>query len=321
MDMLAVHRAARPLSRRRSIGRLAAREERTFWLFLLPWILGFIAFTGGPIIATLFLSLTDYTATTAPTWAGVHNYTTLFGDPLFQKSLLVTAYYTALSVPSGLVVSLALALLLNQQVRGRGIFRTIFYLPTVIPAVAVALVFQWMLNPDVGLANNALNVLHLPKLYWFQDESTVIPAFALMSLWSVGGSMIVFLAALQAVPLEIYEAAALDGATAWRKFMYLTLPLISPAILFNVVTGVIAALQVFTPAYVIGSNTSGGASNGDVGGPNYASEFYVLYLFQNAFQYFKFGYAAAQAWILFLIILALTVAMLRASRRAVYYEA
>jgi len=317
--MPTARRVALPLPRRRPIGRLAAREERAFWLFLLPWIVGFIAFTGGPIVATLFLSLTDYSVTTAPTWTGIQNYTALFGDPLFQKSLLVSAYYTALSVPGGLVISLGLALLLNQQVRGRGLFRTVFYLPTIIPAVAVALVFQWILNPDTGLANYALSLAHLPKLSWFQDEATVVPSFALMSLWSVGGSMIVFLAALQSVPLEIYEAAALDGATSWRKFVYLTLPLISPAILFNLVTGVIASLQVFTPAYVVGSNTSGGS--GDIGGPNYASEFYVLYLFQNAFQYFKFGYAAAQAWILFLIILVLTVAMLRASRRAVYYEA
>lgn len=296
-------------SKPRSPGLLAAREERVFWLFISPWIIGFLIFTGGPIIVSLFLSLTDYTATNTPSFIGLRNYTNLFTDPLFLKSLSVSAYYTLISLPSSLLAAMGLAMLLNRRVAGSGVFRTIFYMPTVISGVAVALLWQWILNPDFGLANYVLNIFHVHGILWFQDERTAIPSFALMSIWSLGGPMIVFLAALQSIPSEQYEAASLDGANGWSRFLHITLPLISPAILFNIITGMIASLQVFTPAYVITQ-----------GGPNFASEFYVLYLFNNAFQYFKFGYASGQAWILFLIILVLTMVLLQASRKLVHYE-
>ncbi len=295
--------------KRRSIGSLAAREERVFWLFIAPWVIGFLVFTGGPILVSLFLSFTDYTATNVPSFIGLRNYTDLFTDPLFLKSLSVSAYYTLISLPCSLLAAMGLAILLNRRVAGSGIFRTIFYMPTVISGVAVALLWQWILNPDFGLANYVLGIFHVHGILWFQDERTAVPSFALMSIWSLGGPMIVFLAALQSIPPEQYEAASLDGANGWSKFLSITLPLISPAILFNLITGMIASLQVFTPAYVITQ-----------GGPNFASEFYVLYLFNNAFQYFKFGYASGQAWILFLIILVLTVLLLQASRRVVHYE-
>lgn len=291
-------------------GRLEAREARAFWLLISPWIIGFIAFTGGPIIASLFLSFTDYTGTSqSANFIGLQNYQTLFTDPIFLKSISVTTYYVILALPTAIVCSLLLALLLHRAKFGTRVFRTIFYMPTVVSGVAVALLWEWILNPDFGLANYFLHFFHLPAILWFQDERTVIPAFVVMSLWSLGGPMVVFLAALQGVPPEMYEAASLDGANSWNKFWHITIPFLSPVILFNAVTGLIGTFQVFTPGYVISG-----------GGPNYASMFYVLYLFNNAFQYFKFGYAAGQAWILFVIILALTILLLRLSKRFVYYE-
>ena len=309
MELVDIPKDVFPHQKRRSLGLLAARQERVFWIFIAPWVIGFLFFTGGPILASLFLSFTDYTATNIPSFIGLRNYTGLFTDPLFLKSLSVSVYYTLISLPCSLLAALGLAVLLNRRVVGSGVFRTIFYMPTVISGVAVALLWQWILNPDFGLANYVLNIFHVHGILWFQDEQTVVPSFALMSIWSLGGPMIVFLAALQSIPPEQYEAASLDGANGWNKFLSITLPLISPAILFNLITGMIASLQVFTPAYVITQ-----------GGPNFASEFYVLYLFNNAFQYFKFGYASAQAWILFLIILVLTVLLLQASRKVVHYE-
>ncbi len=299
------------VSRWRGPGRLEMRETVAFFFFISPWIIGFLLFTGGPLLAVCVLSFTDYTATNTPTFIGLQNYTHLFADPIYLTSLRVTGYYTVLYLPISLAVALGLALLLNQRVILRGVFRTIFYLPTVISGVAVALLWQWLLNPEFGLVNYVLRLFGITGPLWFQDEHWVIPAFVLMGLWSVGGGMLVFLAALQSIPPEQYEAASLDGANAWHKFLHVTLPMISPALLFNLITGMIASFQIFAPAYVI--------SNGN-GGPNYASEFYALYLFNNAFQYFKFGYAAAQAWLLFLIILVLTILLLQASKKIVYYE-
>jgi multiple sugar transport system permease protein len=292
------------------VGRLEAREARAFWLLISPWVIGFIAFTGGPIIASLFLSFTDYTGTAQfPTFVGLQNYQMLSVDPIFLKSLVVTIYYVVLSVPLSLVFSLLLALLLNQRVRFLGVFRTIFYLPSIVSGVVIALLWQWILNPDFGLLNFALHFFNIPAVLWFQDEHTVIPAFVLMSLWGLGGPMVIFLASLQGIPPDLYEAASLDGANSWNKFLHITIPMLSPAILLNLITGVIAAFQIFVPAYIITQ-----------GGPNYGSEFYTLYLFDNAFQYFKFGYAAGQAWILFIIILALTILLLQLGKRFVYYE-
>lgn len=280
-----------------------------FWLFLSPWIIGFVLFTGGPIVASAVLSFTDYTVTSAPHFVGAGNYTTLFADSLFVQSLKVTAYYAFLSVSVGIVLSLAIALLLNQRLLFRGVFRTILYIPTVVSGVVVALLWQWILNPTFGIVNYILSLVGLPQPLWFQDEAWVIPAFVAMSVWALGGQMIIFLAALQGIPQELYDAASIDGAGTWARLRRITVPMISPAILFNVITSLIASFQVFTPAQVITQ-----------GGPNFASEFYVLYLFNNAFQYFKMGYASAQAWILFLIVFALTVATIWVSSRFVHYE-
>jgi len=296
------------IRRRRS--SLAAHEARAFWLFLSPWIIGFVFFTGGPIIAAAILSFTDYTIVSTPHFLGLSNYSTLFDDGLFVQSLKVTVLYAVLSVGVGLVLSLAIALLLNQRIFLRSMFRTIIYLPTVVSGVVVALLWEWILDPQLGIVNFVLSLLHLPQPLWFQSETWVIPAFAIMAVWALGGAMIIFLAALQSVPQELYDAVTVDGGDAWCGFWRITLPLISPAVLFNLITGIIASFQVFTPAQVITQ-----------GGPNFSSEFYVLYLFDNAFQNFKMGYASAQACILFLIIFALTALTLWVSARFVYYEA
>ena len=289
--------------------RLSAHEERAFWVFLSPWIVGFVLFSGGPIVASLVLSFSNYSITSPPSWLGWQNYINLMSDPIFIKSVEVTLTYTVIAVPVSLVFALGIAVLLVQKVRGVAVFRTIFYVPTVVSGVAVALLWEWVLNPEFGLANYVLSLFGLHGLLWFEGERSVIPSFVLMAVWAMGGQMVIFLAALKAVPQDLYEAAAIDGASPLRKFAHLTLPLISPSILFNLITGMIASFQVFVPAQVITQ-----------GGPNFASMFYVLYLFNNAFEYFRLGYASAQAWILFALIMILTALLLKLSSRYVYYE-
>lgn len=303
-------------------GSLTRREAIWFWVFISPWVIGFILFRGGPILASLALSFTEYNVASAPEWVGVENFSRLLGDPIFRKSLQVSAYYTFLSVPLGILVSLAMATLLNQKgIPFLGIFRTLFYIPALVAgSVAVALLFQWLLNPSFGIMNYVIGLvvgakglipLGIQGPRWFYDPSWVVPSFVVMSLWGFGGSMLLYLASLQGVPTALYEAATIDGANAWQKFRNITIPMISPVILFTFITGMIGSFQVFTPAYIV---------SGGQGGPNYASMFYVLYLYLNAFRRYRFGYASAQAWLLFLVILVLTVLFFRASRRAVYYE-
>lgn len=296
-------------SRRIGRGNAFRREERAFWLFSAPWIVGFVVFIGGPIIASLILSFTDYNVQSAATFTGLKNYFDLFQDPLFVKSLIVTGYYTLLVVPFDIIIALLLAVLLNQKVKGQAIFRTVFYAPTVISGVAISFIWEWLLNPQYGLVNYVLSFVGINNLQWFSGDSSVIPSFVLMSLTSIGGTMIIFLASLQSLPSELYEAAEIDGAGKFTKFIRLTVPLISPVILFNVIIGIIGSFQVFTPAYVITQ-----------GGPDYNSYFYVYYLFNTAFSEFKMGYASAQAWILFIIISILTYLSLQVSKRYVYYE-
>ncbi len=248
-----------------------------------------------------------------PEIRGAGNYTELFRDPLFWKSLKITLYYTTLAVPLGMMVALLIAMLLNQRVPFLPFYRTLYYVPSITPAVAGALLWQWLLNPDFGIVNYYIfKIFRVRGPQWFFSEQWVIPSFAIMSLWGVGQAVVIFLASLQSVPTTFYEAATVDGAGPLAKFFRITIPMISPTILFLLVTGIIGSFQVFTPIFVI---TVGR------GGPNYASLVYVLYLFQNAFRNFRMGYAAAQAWILFLVILLLTLLVLKISRSWVYYEA
>ncbi|NPV81570.1 MAG: sugar ABC transporter permease [Firmicutes bacterium] len=290
---------------------LARVEERYFYLFISPWILGFFVFSAGPILASLVLSFTEYNIASPPRFVGLENISRLLHDPLFWQALKVTSLYSLFSVPLGIIVSLIVALLLNQKVYGLALFRTIYYSPSVVSGVAVSLLWMWIFNPEFGILNYILHKLfHIQGPMWLMSEQWVIPALVLMSLWGVGGSIVIYLAGLQGIPTQLYEAAEIDGANSWYKFRSITLPLMSPVIFFNLIMGIIGSFQVFTQAYVMTG-----------GGPHYASLFYVLYLYQHAFQYFRMGYASALAWVLFLIILILTLAIFRSSSLWVYYEA
>ena len=280
------------------------------YVFILPWLIGFLLFTAGPMLASLYLSFCKYDLHTL-TWVGARNYEVLLRqDPLFWKSLTNTALYVLFSVPLGLTGSLAIALLLNQKVKGLAFFRTAFYLPSLVPAVASALVWQWIFHPDAGLLNYGLSMLGVKGPQWLQDPKTALPSLILMSLWGIGGSrMVIFLAGLQGISDELYEAASLDGAKGWAAFRHITLPMLSPTLFFNLVLGIIGSFQVFTSAYVMTN-----------GGPNNATLMYVLYLYNNAFRYFKLGKASAMAWILFVILLIFTLVQFRSASKWVYYE-
>jgi len=290
--------------------RLVDRQEFWGFLFICPWLIGFLIFTAGPMISSLILSFYKYDLADSK-FVGLENYNRLLTqDPLFWKALKNTALYTLFTVPLGVIGSLGIALLLNQQVRGVRIFRTLFYLPSMVPAVASALVWQWVFNADNGILNQGLAFLGLPNVEWLQDEKFTLWAFILMSLWGIGGQrMIIFLAGLQGIPESYYEAARLDGAGTLKQFRHITLPSLSPVMLFNLILGLVGAFQVFTSAYIMTS-----------GGPNNASLFYSLYIFRNAFEYFKMGKASAMAWILFVILLAFTLIQLAASKKWVHYE-
>jgi multiple sugar transport system permease protein len=294
------------------------RQSLTGYAFISPWIIGFLLFTAGPIFASLLISLHSWSLLSTPEWVGLENYARILReDDLFTTSLWNTLYYVAFSVPLGISVALALALLLNRPMRGIGVFRTLFFLPSVTNIVAVSVLWVWVFNPEFGLLNSLLRIVGVDGILWLQSEQWAKPAFVVMSLWGVGGSVIIFLAALQGIPRELYEAASLDGAGSVRRFVHITIPMISPALFFSLVIGIIGSFQVFAQAYVM----TGSAQPGSEGGPNNATLFIVLYLYKKAFQEFRMGYAAALAWILFFIILVFTILQTRLSRRWVYYEA
>jgi len=299
------------IERRVRFNRNRIRDNVAGYLFISPFLLSFFLFWAGPIVAAAWLSLTEYNLLSDPAYVGLQNYRELFTeDPLFWKSLRVTAIYSVGSVVLQIVFGLALALLLNQQVKGMSVYRTVFYLPAVVSGVAVAYMWVWVFNPEAGIANQLLGYIGIDGPNWFFNLRWVLPTFILMSVWNIGGSMVLYLAGLQGVPTSLYEAAALDGAGWWRKFVNITIPMISPVIFFNFIIGMISSFQVFTNAFVI---TEGGPAN--------ATLFYVLYLYRNAFESLKMGYASALAMVLFAIILVLTIISFRLSRRVVHYEA
>jgi len=273
------------------------RQLKIGLLFISPWIVGFLVFAVYPIVASLYFSFCDYDVITKPVFIGTLNYSDMAQDEIFWKSLGNTLVFTLIALPLGLALALALAILLNQPVRGRGIFRSIFFLPSLVPVVASSMIWIWILNGKLGLLNQFLIRLGItPPPQWLSDPAWTKPSIVLMSLWGLGNTMVIYLAALQDVPRHLYEAAEIDGASAWDKFRHVTLPVISPVIYFNLIIGVIGMLQVFAPAYVM----FGG------GGPNRSALFYALYLFQNAFEYRQMGYACALAWVLFIITLLCT---------------
>ncbi|WP_219837052.1 carbohydrate ABC transporter permease [Paenibacillus sp. R14(2021)] len=285
------------------------REALDCYIFMSPAIVGLICFMLGPIVASAYFSFTNYDILSAPTWVGLDNYRALIKDPLIWQSFKVTLIYSAASVPLGLVASLLLALILNRSVKGIFVFRTIFYLPAVMSGVAVALLWKWIFNPDFGLMNWALSQIGIHGPKWFIDEQWALPPIIIMSLWGVGGSMLVYLAGLQGIPTDLYEAGEIDGANKFRQFFHITLPMLTPVIFFNLITGVIGALQVFTEGFIM-----------TAGGPNNATLFSVLYLYRNAFDYLQMGYASAIAWVLFLLILLFTLIIFKSSPMWVFYE-
>ncbi|MBI2939456.1 MAG: sugar ABC transporter permease [Chloroflexi bacterium] len=286
------------------------RQEAIYGLlFVAPWMLGFLLWVAGPMLFSLALVFMEWKILSPPRFVGLENLRTLIEDPFVTTAIYNTAYYTFIYVPLRLVISLGLAMLLNQQIRGIGGFRTLFYLPSVTPSVAYIVLWVWILNPDYGLLNILLRQIGIEGPRWLGDPEWSKPALILMDLWGFGSSAIIFLAALQGVPEVLYEAAALDGAGRWKKFLNVTLPMISPAMLFNFVIGMIGSFQIFTAAYVATS-----------GGPVRSTLFLVLYLYTTGFHFFEMGYASTLAWLLFLIVLALTGLQFLGSRRWVYYE-
>ena len=286
----------------------SSRRNVEGYLFLLPWLIGLVAFRLAPIVASAILSLMSWDILRPPHFIGLKNYGDLLHDPLFWTSLGNTLYFVAGSVPLVLILALSAALLLNRPLPGIGILRTVFYLPSVTTGVAVALLWTWMFEPQYGIIDTVLGWFHIPGPPWLGSTTWAMPAIILMSAWGLGGTMVIFLAGLQGVPRHLYEAAALDGANAWRRFWNVTLPMLTPVIFFNLIIGVINSFQVFTQAYVM---TGGGPAN--------ATLVYILYLYQQGFSFLHMGYASALAWILFVIVLGLTAIIFRQSGW-VYYE-
>ena len=293
--------------------RMERRHLRNGLLFAAPYLVGFAALFLYPLLASIYYSLCQYNVIKPPVWVGLDNFRELFArDPLFWRSLYNTLYYTVFAVPLGLVVSIGLALLLNQKVRGMAAYRTVFFLPTIVPIVASAVLWLWVLNPESGLINGTLRQLFgVEGPGWIADEHWAKPSLILMSLWATGGAMVIFLAGLADVPPSLYEVAEIDGAGWWAKFWNVTLPMLTPTILFNLVMGLIGAFQYFTQVYVM---------TGGKGGPVDSTMFYALYLYRNSFYYLRMGYASAMAWMLFVVILAATIGVLISSRRWVYYH-
>jgi len=294
----------------RKMSPRARKEAVEGFIGLSPWLVGFLLFTLGPILASIFFSMTEWTITSPPEWVGFANYKRMFfDDPLFWQALKVTLLYVAYSLPIKLVFGLALALLLNVKVPGMNFFRTIFYIPAVISGVAVSMMWLWLLQPDYGAINSLLSLVGIQGPGWFWDPDWALFSVALMSVWTVGSGAVIYLAGLQNIPPHLYEAAEMDGAGPVSRFFNITLPLLTPTLFFQLIIEMIESFRVFTQAFIITR-----------GGPLNATYFYMLYLYEEAFQNFNMGYASAMAIVLTLIILSATVLIYRTSNRWVYYE-
>ena len=298
--------------------KLNLREHIEGYLFISPWILGMLLFALGPILASFGLAFTRWNLFTEPEYVGWANFQKLAHDPLFYKSVFNTIYYTIFAVPLGLVLALGLAMLVNHRLRGINFFRTAFFLPNVVAGIAMLLLWKWLFDPNFGLINLFLDWTGLMAVFewigigrpqWISSRAGAMPGLVFMSIWGLGGSMMIFLAGLQNIPRELIEAAELDGAGPWKRFRYVTVPLLTPTIFFLTMVGVIASLQVFNQAYVMTQ-----------GGPAHATLFYVLYLFQTAFERFQMGYACAMALVLFIITLIVSLIQLAMGKKWVHYQ-
>ena len=281
------------------------------YLFISPWWIGFLIFTVGPLIASFALSFTEWNLIKPPQFVGLQNYIDLLKDELFWQSLKVTTVYAMGRVPLGIIIGLAAALLLNQKVRLQSFWRVVYYMPVVLPAVAVSMLWLWIFNPQYGVLNGLLwDLFRIQGPAWLQDETWVLPSLMMMAVWGMlGRNMIVYLSGLNSIAGDLYEVADIDGASSWMKFWKITLPMLSPIIFFNLVMGLIDSFKLFTQAYVMTE-----------GGPRNASLFYVYYLYQHAFKWFHMGYASALAWVFLFVVMALTLVVFRSSKTWVYYE-
>jgi len=298
------------------------RNLRVALVFLSPWIVGMLGLWLIPTALSLYFAFTDYTgAIWPPHWIGLSNFANMVNgvDPDISTTVGVTIWWICLSVPFGLAVGLGLALLLNWRVRGLAIYRTIFFLPSLVPFVGGTLLFLWLFNPEAGLVNQFLAFLHLPQPGWFTDPAWAKPGLLFQSVWGIGATIIIFLAGLQGVPEELYEAASLDGAGTWRRFWNMTLPLLTPTLFFNLVLGMINALQYFAQAFIVSTSPSSFGGAGEVGGPAGSTLFFALHIYDQAFQQGQIGYASALAWVLTIVVVLLTLAVVRTSGRWVHY--
>lgn len=284
------------------------RKTLMGYLFISPFILGFLLWFVAPTVTSIWMVFQDWNMMTPPRFVGLENFTTMFGDDLFWQSLQVTAIYTIVSVPLSLALSFSIALLMNTKVRGINFFRTLYYLPVVVPAVAGSILWAWMLNTEFGFLNILLRAVGLPKVRWLVDPNLALFSLVMVSLWGIGSTMVIFLAGLQGVPELYYEAAEIDGAGRWHKLRHITIPLMSPVILFNLITGIIASFQVFTAGYLITG-----------GGPDNATLFYVLHIYRTGFKNFHMGQAAALSWVLFVIIMLFVAVIFKSLGRSIYY--
>ncbi|RIK35454.1 MAG: sugar ABC transporter permease [Chloroflexi bacterium] len=306
----AVWRTQRLEGRRSWLGSNLRRQEALAgYLAILPWFLGFLFFSLGPIIASFILMFMKWEVITPAEWTGLGNFQRLLRDPLVLVSLWNTLFYTILAVPLNLVAALCAALLLNVGVRNTNVYRALIYLPSQMPIVATAILWFFIFSPTYGLANGILNWFGIAPQRWLWDVNLVKPSLVIMAIWAFGNAMIIFLAGLQGIPETLYEAARIDGANSWRLFRHITLPMLSPTLFFNLIIGIIGSFQVFTNVFIMTN-----------GGPGNASLMLVLYIYQNGFQNFRMGYASLLAWVLFLIVLLMTLVQFRVSRTWVYYE-
>lgn len=310
----AIDSALRPNPVKKFFSRLTrtkkSRDTIEGYIFILPVILGLVIFTFGPMLRSLYFSFTDYPILRAPKWVGLDNFVDLFTrEKWFWPAVRVTVIYSIVQVPLGILGAFLLALFLNQRVKSIAFFRTCFYIPTVVPVVASSVLWLWLLNPDYGLVNAVLKLLNLPTSRFLAEPETALASLILMSLWGVGGGMVIYLAGLQGIPESLYEAAKIDGANELQLFGFITIPMMTPTIFFNLVMGLIGALQVFTQAFVMTG-----------GGPLHSTYFYGLMIYERAFKFFQMGMASAMSWLLAIAIMLLTLVVFRSSSLWVFYE-
>jgi multiple sugar transport system permease protein len=296
------------------------RDLKHGLLFLSPWLIGFVVFTLYPMVASLVISFADYRFHKPLSWVGLENYRQLFQDRLFWISLANTGYMVLIGVPLILLISFLCATLLNLKIRGQSFYRVMYFLPAIVPTIASVLLWVWVLNPSYGLLNSTLRLIGIQGPNWLADPNWSKPALLLLSIWGSGQTIVIYLSALQDVPTHLIEAAELDGANWWQRMIHITIPMVAPVTIYNLITGAIAMFQFFSQAYVFARISSGATTgNWPIGAPLNSTLFYSVYLYQNGFSFMKFGYASAMGWILFLIILASTILLLRVSEKFAYY--